>query len=329
MGLYQLLITPFMKKLYLLILSCSLFCLSSIEAQQEPTYAFYKHHFNLINPAVVGTQGGSYVNLSLRNQWVGIDEAPRTQAVSFGTPHKNNRLGLGFSVVNDKVSVEQQTYFAVDFSYKLPAGEGRNIYLGLKAGGNSYRLNLSNARAFGAGGEIQDPSFQNYSRFLPNIGVGAYYQVPKGFVSISIPRLLNSTRAKEDDGQSTTASDRPHFFLSAGLQFAINENVVFVPSFLLSVVQGAPALATLDGSFNFNEKFETGIQYTSSRGLGGTALLQLGTGFKVGYAYTTPLASGGNNIRNATHEIILKIRLGKATILETQPEENQESTQEN
>ena len=46
-----------MNKLNLLILSSILFSLFSVQAQQEPTYAFYKHHFNLINPAVVGTQG--------------------------------------------------------------------------------------------------------------------------------------------------------------------------------------------------------------------------------------------------------------------------------
>ena len=318
-----------MNKRNLLILSSILFSLFSVQAQQEPTYAFYKHHFNLINPAVVGTQGGTYANLSIRNQWAGVEGAPRTQAFSFGTPHKNKRLGLGFSVVNDKVNIEEQTHFAVDFSYKLPAGTDKNVYLGLKAGGNSYRLNLSNAKAFGAGGEIQDPTFNDYARFLPNIGAGIYYQAPKGFLSISVPRLLNSSRIKEEDGQSTTATDRPHLFFSGGLQLPLKGSFSFVPSFLLSAVERAPSLITLDASVNFNQKFETGIQYTNSRGLGGTALLQLGEGFKVGYAYSRAIRSGINSFSNATHEIVLKVRLAKATIEEIPTEETTEINQEN
>ncbi len=100
-----------------------------------------------------------------------------------------------------------------------------------------------------------------------------------------------------------------------------------MPSFLLSTIQGAPTLVTLDGSFNFNKQFETGIQYTSSRGLGATGLLQFGEGLKVGYAYTSS-SNNANNIRNGTHEIVLKIRLDKPIEIEQPTENINSSTQE-
>ena len=311
--------------LILLLLTASL----TLQAQQVPTYAFYKNHFNLINPAVTGTQGGSYANLSLREQWVNVEGAPSTQALSMGFPHQNNRVGLGFSLVNDQLNVEQQTFFAADFSYRLPLENEQNLYLGLKAGANAYRLNASDAKVYNASGAISDPFLEDYSRLLPNIGVGVYYTSSKGYLAFSIPRLLNTQRQKEEDGQQTTATDRPHLFLSGGIQAPIDENIAFSPSFLLSYVKAAPIQLTLDAAFLFNEKFEAGIQYNTTTGIGGTVLVALNEGFKLGYAYSSPVSNAIDRISNGTHELVLKIRLNKTLSEETPPEETTSSNNNN
>lgn len=300
-----------------------------LSAQQETTYAFYKNHFNLINPAVTGTQGGGYLNLSLREQWVDVDNAPSTQAISMGFPHKNARAGVGFSLVNEKFNVEQQTNFAIDFSYRLPLANNSNLYLGLKAGGNAYRLAISDAKAFDVNGQISDPFLEDYSRFLPNIGAGIYYTSEKAYVSFSIPRLLNTSRQKSQDGQQTTATDRPHLFLSAGRRFSLSKSLAFNPSFLLSYVQAAPPQMTLDAAFSFNDSFEAGIQYTTTIGMGATALLSITDGFMVGYAYTTPVTNAIDRISNGTHELVLKIRLSSALQEEITTEETSEPSVDN
>ncbi len=89
-------------------------------AQQEVNYTLYRYHLNLINPATTGTQGASFLNTSLRTQWVGIEDAPETQAISIGRPHANNRLGTGFSVINDRTFVENQTQLFFDFPIVYP-----------------------------------------------------------------------------------------------------------------------------------------------------------------------------------------------------------------
>ena len=107
-----------------------LLCTTSVLAQQEVNYNMYRYHLNLINPAVTGTQGAAYANFSLRTQWVGIADAPETQAFSAGTPNKRQRLGTGFSMINDKTFVENQTQLFADFSYRLPLDDERDLYLG-------------------------------------------------------------------------------------------------------------------------------------------------------------------------------------------------------
>ena len=279
----------------------------SVSAQQETTYALYKHHFNMINPAVSGVDGAE-VNFSIRQQWQGVEGAPRTQALSIGFPHKNERMGLGFSVVNDRFNVEQQTFVALDFSYKLPLNNG-NLFLGLKAGGNAYRLDISETKIYDANGLSTDPFLQSYSRFLPNLGVGMYYKDEKGFFSFSLPRLLNTHRQKEQDGVTTTATDRPHLFLSAGTRINMSDKMALVPSLLLSRVSGAPSLLTLDANMIFNNFFEAGLQYRTSGHWGGTALMHLNT-FRFGYAYNATAQSGLGAIA-ATHEFVIKFRFGQ------------------
>ena len=282
-------------------------CLTgNLLAQQQVTQALYKHHFNIINPAVAGTQEGSFLILTSRNQWASLEGAPKTTALSVGFPHRDKRVGLGFSVVNDQFNIENQTYVAADFSYRLQMSRSTSVYLGLKAGYNAYRLNFDNQNIYGYEGAVTDTSLENYSSILPNIGAGVYLRSPKSFVSISIPRLLNTERRKRQDGQQVTATDRPHFFLSAGTAFEINEQLSIHHSFLFSAVSAAPLQFVMDATARFGKFIEAGVQYSDTYGLGGTAMMNLFDGWKVGYAY---LAANSAKVNYTTHEFILKIRL--------------------
>ena len=73
--------------LFLLFLSTAV-----VYAQQEVNYNMYRYHLNLINPTVTGTSGVFFVNLSLRTQWVGIKDAPETQALSVGIPNDKSSI---------------------------------------------------------------------------------------------------------------------------------------------------------------------------------------------------------------------------------------------
>ena len=129
------------KRNYNYILTVLLFVMSStLFAQQESTFSFYKYHMNMVNPAYVGMDKETLGTSSIRTQWTGIESAPKTQAVSFGTPLGNN-LGFGMSVVNDRTFIEKQTFVGIDFSYKVKMNETFDLYLGLKAAGNFYDVN--------------------------------------------------------------------------------------------------------------------------------------------------------------------------------------------
>ena len=142
LGAYYIyLLTPSqMKNFYKTQLLALLLCMAcwKATAQQDAFFSLYRHHLNIINPAAAGTQEGNYLNMSLRSQWLGIDGAPETQAISYGMPTNGNRVGIGFSLINDQTFIEKQTQFYANFSYRLPLSDHLDLFLGLCAGANGF-----------------------------------------------------------------------------------------------------------------------------------------------------------------------------------------------
>ena len=177
-------------------------------AQQEGVITNYMYHMNSYNPAYAGVNGETMVTASFRKQWTGIPDAPSAEAVSFGTTLGKN-LGIGISIYNSNTFVESQTFTGIDFSYRLQLSQGTDLYLGLKAGGNSYSVNTSGLETYNVN---TDPSISSISRFNPNVGVGVLLKNDKWYASLAAPRLLSTERADNQSGVATAALARPHVY---------------------------------------------------------------------------------------------------------------------
>ena len=85
-------------------------------AQQLPQFTQYMYNTIAINPAYAGSRGAlSIVGLN-RNQWGGFDGGPQTQTLSIHSPLRNEKIGLGLSLINDKSGFKNFTYVYADFS---------------------------------------------------------------------------------------------------------------------------------------------------------------------------------------------------------------------
>src|ERR1035437_10109597 len=73
-------------KVWLLLGTAMTLCLFfNLKAQQLPLYSQYSFNAFLLNPAVAGAEGYTAINLTSREQWLGIEDAPRTYALSLQT----------------------------------------------------------------------------------------------------------------------------------------------------------------------------------------------------------------------------------------------------
>ena len=272
-------------------------------SQQESYYTLYRYNMNVINPAYAGALGKNVFAFTSRRQWSSMQDAPSTLAFSYSSERANN-VGLGLSVVSDKVFIEQQTFAYVDFSYKLDM-ESTQLYLGLKAGGNFYSADPIALSAYSAS---SDPAQQQLSRFNPNVGAGALLKGELFWASFSIPRLFNVKR--ESDNLAVTAKDRMHSYLGGGVDLPIGSGLLVKPSVMLRKVKGLPVTTDFTGILSWQNQFDVGISYRSSSSFALLSVISLG-GFDIGYAYETPTASSLSQLNLKTHEIVLRINLGQ------------------
>ena len=293
-----------MKKLQNIVLVLLLVISSSALAQQESVIAFYKDHMNLVNPAAISVDGHTYITSTIRKQWTGIENAPETQAVSFMSPLGKN-VSFGLSVVRDQVFIEKQTFATIDISYKVKLNESLNLFMGVKAGGNNYEVNTTGLQTY----NVQaDPSLQPISRFNPNVGIGFYLKHKDYYVSLSTPKMLDTERAKNENGYASAATDRAHYYLSGGRNFVLSEVFALYPTVMMRYVNGAPFSADFTATTIINEVFHLGATYRTDKSLAGLAKFRISKKLLLGYAYEYSLRSELLGRANGSNEFYLQFK---------------------
>lgn len=291
------------------IVALLLFC--TLYAQQEPNYALYRYTMNAINPAYAAAEGNTSLTSNFRSQWAGVTDAPETQTFFFQTP-LTEKFGIGLSVVNDEVFVESRTSFNVDFSYKLKFNENTDLYLGLKAGGRTYKVDQNGFARFNFNAGQIDPAVGNIDeRFKPNLGVGAHLLNDKYFISFSINGLIQSERISRENDRVTTANQRSHFYLTGGYNFDLSDKFEFRPSAILRHVNGSTLSSDFTAAFRYNKRFELGALYSTNSNWAGTLMFNLADWMDFGYAYGGSSRSELNDSNNGTHEILVRFNFPK------------------
>ena len=267
----------------------------------------YRNHMNMLNPAYVGVDGETVVAASVRRQWTGIGEGPSTQAASFGASTGKN-LGYGISLVHDNTGgdILKQTSVGIDFSYKVKVDSGLDLYLGLKAGGSFFNADFSELNI-----PTYDPSLISSTTFNPNVGVGALLKNKKFFMSVSIPRLLNSENGRNIENFSKIPVNRPHVYWSTGYDINLNQqgSLVLKPSFLLRYVNGAPATFDFNTMLQIQDYVEVGGMYRTTDAYAGIVNITISKRLVVGYAYESQVTTI-NQLRGAgnTNEFLVKFK---------------------
>jgi type IX secretion system PorP/SprF family membrane protein len=273
-------------------------------AQQDAQFTQYMYNTININPAYAGSRGALSLFGLHRTQWVGLEGAPVTNAISINTPLNGSNLGLGVSLINDKIGPTHENTISADLSYTLQTSGTYKLSFGMKATANLFDLDESRLTPE----DLNDPSLQNYNSFSPNIGAGIYLHSDKAYIGLSVPNFIESNRY--DDNEVAIFKEKINYYLIAGYVFNFTDSIKFKPSLLTKMVEGAPLQTDISGNFMFNEKLVVGVAYRWSAAVSAMVGFQVSDSMYIGYGYdheTTSL----KNYNSGSHEIFLRYEIFK------------------
>jgi type IX secretion system PorP/SprF family membrane protein len=289
-----------MKKIYFIAILA--LAINELRAQQDPHYTQYMYNMSVMNPAYAGSKESMSGGLLYRAQWVGLDGAPETGTFFLHSPVGRN-VGLGLSVVSDKIGPVEETNIYGDFSYTLNLGGEHRLAFGLKAGATMHKIDFETIYPTLPQPTPSDPfSASNPNSTFLNIGSGVFYYTDHYYLAFSVPNMLKSKYL--DFNGREYGTDVIHYFLTGGYVFDLNPNLKFKPSAMVKSSVDAPTSFDLSANFKMYEKLELGATYRLEDSFGAMVNFAITPNLTIGYAYDH-VVSDLKAVAPASHEVML------------------------
>lgn len=289
-----------MKKIIVLIFAVVQFVSIDAFAQQDPQYTQYMYNMNVVNPAYAGSKEAISLGLLYRKQWVNLDGAPTTLTFDIHSPLKKN-IGVGLSVISDRIGPVDETNAYADVSYTVNLNEKSKLALGLKGGATFHKIDFAAINPTLVNTDVLF-SQPNPNSTNMNFGFGAFYYTDKYYISASIPNFIKS--AYLDYNGINYGSEVAHYFISGGYVFQVSQDVKFKPSVLIKSAVSAPTSFDVSANFLFKEKLEVGATYRREDSFGLMANFLVTPSLRIGYAYDK-IVSDLNVTTPASHEFMI------------------------
>ena len=281
-----------------------------LKGQQQPLYSQYTFEPTVINPAFAGKEDNLSVSFLTRQQWLGMEGAPKNYILTGHQPFTEN-TALGGLFYSDIIGPKSQVGFYGIYSYTIELEEGV-LSMALQAGGVYHSSNFNSLNIYDeTGASVEDPVFigNEVSKFLPNFGTGFLYEYNNLFAGLSVPRLFNNNL--DEKGGISESKERQHYFLYTGINASLGEGVVLRPTLLYKKVRGTGAQYDINLSALLLERLWAGVTYRTSGTMSGMLDVYLSDKLSFGYAVDFGVSGKARNVETGTHELRLKFLFGK------------------
>ena len=292
-------------------------------------YSQYIMNGFLINPSYAGNDGYTTLNLTAREQWLGMPSSPSTYAVSFQTrwlrnsyiqkstnvrkeivkPTRPSRVGLGAYVFNDRNGIISRTGFSATYAYHIEVGRyGSLLSFGLASTLYQFAIDLDGAIV----ADINDEFLNNYDRvvFIPDFNFGVSYTSPKYYLGFSATQLFRGTLTLGNTAKNPR-TELGHFFLTGGVKVPLAGNEwILEPSVLIKTSDMILKAAQMDitARIYYKEDYWAGISYRTEDAV----IMMVGLRYdKFYFAYAFDLAL--TDIRKhsqGSHELSFAVKFG-------------------
>ncbi len=208
------------------------FLVVSFNICAQETLPIYQDYLSdnvyLVHPAAAGIGDCGKIRLTARTQWLGIDNAPQLQTVSFHAKvNEDSKAAYGVVLFNDKNGFHSQKAVQGSYAYHLSLDKGK-VFNQLSFGLSMSLVQNEVDQTTFAG----DPQVQQIieSDFYVNADFGLGYHY-KGLSSyLTIKNIFLS--AKNSLSSEFDALNLRNYILGAGYFFGDKEKLQYEPSFM-------------------------------------------------------------------------------------------------
>lgn len=287
-----------MKRIWIVICVCAP---QWLFGQQDPIYSLYLNNPFVLNPAYAGMQNNLSTSVSFRQQWAGLEGAPRTINANGHISLFNNKMGSGLLLTSDMIGSTTITEVYGAYSYRLDLDGRHTLAMGIQGGMQNYNIQTDGVTPQHA----NDPFFQGPIRqSKPMVGAGVILTSDKFFVGFSVPRMLKNNL--EDAGLQGSLYNQ-HFYLLGSYVFMLQERIRLKPSVLLRMVNNAPVTTDINAALIFFENYQAGALTRNFNTYGIFFQMLIKDLLRVGYVFEVPTGSSVG-ARYTTHELTAGIR---------------------
>jgi type IX secretion system PorP/SprF family membrane protein len=287
----------------LLPLSILFFCCVNLKAQQQfPHFTQTFSNPYLINPSLITLENSAEANVSYRQQWAKVPEAP--SSLQFDVQYQlDPKISIAANFYNDRSILLSQNSALGTFAYKVFLAPSHSLGFGLSAGVVFNRLNLRNVPDV----DLSDPVLTGSGDNTNFTGqFGANYQFKRWIIGFSLMDLIENTPFTTEGITETTKNFSP-----------LRDQAVFMSTILKVSPSFSVQPMALYRSTNTDTQFLEGnllINYKGIVDIGGGYRTDFGphlllrvkiSKIRVGYAYQLQ-TSDANSAFGATNEFQAK-----------------------
>ena len=245
------------------------FCITtqSLYAQWDAQMSQYWRAKNYYNPSFAGDANAINIMLMHRQQWIGVEHAPKTSIAMANMPLSflGKTHGVGVLMFNEKIGLFSNTIVAAQYAFKIDFKKKGKLSIGLQAGMSNvdfdangihlpdspYHDKNDEAIPTGNGGKVVDAT------------LGVSWITPRYWVGFSTAHFWEPSVELDDNHTTYLARS---YYLMGGYNIALNNSLIILKPSAFVKTDAVTYQVDVNAMVEYKKTYSGGISWRKDDG---------------------------------------------------------------
>lgn len=230
------------QKIYYSLFSF-LFCIQFANSQESlPIYSDYlSDNIYLIHPSMAGAANCNKIRMTSRNQWLGVDDAPSLQTLSYNGRIGDSKSAIGAIAYKDQNGYNSQSGVYMTYAHHLLFSRNRidlnMLSFGISAGFLQYKLDESTFLFDGFFDPLISGGQQTATNF--NVDFGFSYHYMDFYAHATVKNFLNNDGYNSEQLEYYRQNGNSYILTAGNVFSSLRNDWSYEPSIMFASV-GSP-----------------------------------------------------------------------------------------